>query len=172
MQIGNFILPTIWKQIQGYPNYEISICGQVRNINTNKNLKPGLVRGYYTVTLAKNKKSKHLRVHRLVMQNFIPNIEKCECIDHIDNNKTNNSISNLRWCTRQQNNFNRSLNVNSTTKVKGVVWINDIQRWRALIHFNNKTIYIGSYTNIEDAKNARQEMAQKLFGDFIHSSEK
>ena len=179
MQIGDIILPTIWVQIKNFPKYEVSICGQVRNFKTKIILKPCITNGYYCVSLAKTNTSKTQkiqcktqRVHRLVLMNFIPNIEKCECIDHINNNRLDNTISNLRWCTQQQNNFNRSLNLNSTSKVKGVVWINDIQRWRALIHFNNKTIDIGSYTNIEDAKNARQEMAQKLFGDFIHSSEK
>ena len=110
MQIGNFILPTIWKQIEGYPNYEISICGQVSNFKTKRILKISINdHGYYCITLYKNNVSKSHRIHRLILMNFIPNIENKKFIDHINNNKLDNTISNLRWCSPSENNFNCAL---------------------------------------------------------------
>ena len=171
MQIGNFILPTIWKQIQGYPNYEISICGQVRNFKTKRVLKQCINHnGYYRVHLSKNNLDTIHRVHRLVALNFIPNIDNKECVDHINNLKLDNTISNLRWCTPSENQFNRSLNKNNKSGYKGIARENN--KWRVTIWHNNKKINIECFIDIEDAKNARQEMAQKLFGEFVNDCEK
>lgn len=61
-------------------------------------------RGYHTVNLHKNGFSKGYLVSRLVAQAFIPNPDNLPEVDHIDENKDNNCVSNLRWCTRQFNN--------------------------------------------------------------------
>ena len=173
MQIGNFILPTIWKQIQGYPNYEISICGQVKNINTNKILKPiNHNTGYYMVCLWKDNIDKQYLIHRLVAISFIPNIHKNKYVDHINNCRVDNTISNLRWCTNQENCFNSSLNKNNTSSIKGVSWKKDKQKWRAHITLNSKFIHLGYFINIEDAKKARQDKAKEIFGDFVNACEK
>ena len=83
----------------------------------------------------------------------------CDSIDHINNVKLDNTISNLRWCTFQQNQFNKKVYKQSTTGIKGVVWIESIKKWRAIIGFNKRTNYLGSFTNIDDAIKARKEMA-------------
>jgi hypothetical protein len=56
--------------------------------------------------------------------------------------------------------------------VKGVFWNKQREKWRAHIYLNKKTIYLGLYDDLEDAKNARQQFANELFGDFIHVCEK
>ena len=171
MQIGDFILPTIWTLVKRYPNYEVSICGQVRNFKTKRILKYFTNdRGYYYVSISQKSKSINLKIHRLVLENFIPNVEKKENIDHVNNNKLDNTISNLRWCTPSENQFNRSLNKNNKSGYKGIAWENN--KWRVTIRHNNKRINLGYFINIEDAKNARQEMAQKLFGEFLNDCEK
>ena len=60
--------------------------------------------GYCTVSLYKNFNSKDIRVHRLVGEAFIPNPDNLPFINHIDENKQNNRVENLEWCTRQYNN--------------------------------------------------------------------
>ena len=100
---------TVWLPIEDYPNYEISICGQVRNIKTKRVLKQCINRnGYYYVKLNRNnEKFKHQRIHRVVAKTFIPNLNNENFVDHIDSNRLNNTVSNLRWVSSQQNNFNR-----------------------------------------------------------------
>ena len=93
----------IWKTIEEFDNYEISNLGRVRNITTGKVLKPVLDnRGYYKVFLYNNKAYTRF-IHRLVAENFIPNPDNYPCVNHIDEVKKNNSISNLEWCSYQYN---------------------------------------------------------------------
>ena len=103
--------------------------------------------------------------------NFIPNINNEKCIDHKNNNKLDNTISNLRWCTNTQNSYNRQLNKNSTSGIKGINWNKINKNWRVRISFNNKEINLGSFKNIEDAKIARQLKAIELYGEFINDCE-
>ena len=174
LELLNKILEyTIWLPIKDYENYEVSICGSVRNITTKKFLKPYICKsGYYYVALSKNGIKKKFKIHRLIAIHFIPNIFNKEFVDHIDNFKLNNTISNLRWCTCQQNQFNKKVYKHSTTGIKGVVWIESIKKWRAKIGYNKRTIYLGSFTNIDDAIKARKEMAAELFGEFLNEIEK
>ena len=173
MQIGDFILPTIWKQINGYPNYEISICGHVRNFKTKRVLKPWLNRkNYYCISLYENNMVKKYNIHRLVAFNFIPNINNDKFVDHINNIKLDNTISNLRWCTNQENHLNQPIRINNTSGVKGVYWDKNRLKWVPEIKFNHKKIYLGRYDNFEDAKKARQDKAKELFGEFLNDCEK
>ena len=93
-------------------------------------------------------------------------------MDHIDNCKLNNTISKLRWCSNQENQFNSQLNKTNTSGIRGVIWFKQTKKWRAEIKFNNKKIYLGYFTNIEDAKQARQKKAAELFGEFLNACEK
>lgn len=94
-----------WKKIKGFENYEISNEGEVRNIITGLVLKQAdNGRGYLEVGLHINKKRKHKYIHRLVAEAFIPNPESKPEVNHIDENKTNNNVSNLEWVTRTENN--------------------------------------------------------------------
>ena len=67
-------------------------------LKTNKNKK-----GYLYVVLSKNGKSKIVRIHRLVAQTFIPNLQNKPQVNHIDGIKSNNVVSNLEWCTNSEN---------------------------------------------------------------------
>ena len=59
--------------------------------------------GYHFVSLYKSGKSKQFYVHQLVARAFIPNPNNKNCVDHIDNNKANNNVANLKWVTHKEN---------------------------------------------------------------------
>lgn len=100
-----------WKSIVGYEGlYEVSDFGRVRSLqsgrwhNRQKILKPrdnGY--GYLQVILCRDGIHKHMRVHRLVAEAFVPNPNNLETVNHRDENKHNNSSSNLEWMTRGDN---------------------------------------------------------------------
>ncbi len=84
-------------------------------------------------------------------------------IDHIDGNKTNNSIENLREADALENSRNRKKPVNNTSGYVGVSWHKADKKWRASIRDRYKTISLGSFEKIEDAAEARK-IAEMEFG--------
>lgn len=109
----------IWKCIKGYEGlYQVSNFGRVRSLGRwvkGKNgsirfyrgriLKPGTnTFGYLFVNLFKNNKQKTITIHRLVAEAFIPNTDNLPMINHKDENKQNNNVNNLEWCTSSYNN--------------------------------------------------------------------
>ena len=97
----------IWKAvaIEGYEHYEVSTMGRVRNTKNGKLKKPQThVNGYLYMTLYDGDGGKrNVFVHRLVGLTFIENPENKSEINHIDENKQNNCVENLEWCTRSEN---------------------------------------------------------------------
>lgn len=108
----------IWLPIEGYENlYEVSNLGRVRRLEsvvTNKNgvklkvpgklLKPGTnTCGYLLVNLCKNGIRRNFLIHRLVSQAFLPNPDKKPQVNHLSEDKQNNSVENLEWCSAKEN---------------------------------------------------------------------
>lgn len=99
----------MWKPVCNFPNYEVSSNGEVRSINYNhtgicKTLKPSISsKGYYGVILVKDSRRFYRSVHRLVAEAFLPNPNDLPYINHRDENKLNNKVSNLEWCTAKYN---------------------------------------------------------------------
>lgn len=91
----------IWKKIDGFETYSVSNMGRVRNDSTDKMLKPKSVWGYQSVMLYPGRKM--MRVHRLVALTFIPNPDNLPQVNHINEDKTDNRVENLEWCTAQYN---------------------------------------------------------------------
>jgi hypothetical protein len=161
-----------YKIIEGFENYSISNFGNVKINKTGKIIKPILNQcGYCRIYLYKNGKRKTFSVHRLVALTFVPNPENKPSIDHINNDRTNNNVNNLRWCTNQQNQFNKGIAKNNTSGVKGVYFKKEIGKWCAQLKNNGKNFHLGYFDNIEDAKKARQTKAKELFGEFINTIE-
>ena len=146
----------IYKKIEEYEKYEVSNLGNVRNIDTGRILKPGKNGddGYYFVILSKDRFQKNFYIHRLVGFAFIPNPQKLTDIDHIDRNKTNNSIPNLRWISKSNNLRNRTKFKNSSSKYMGVYFDKREGKYQARIKINNKHKHIGYYEKEEDAAHA------------------
>jgi len=161
-----------YKPIEDFENYEISNLGSVRNKKTGRILKYFINKdGYYKVMLWKNNKGFNKKIHQLIAQAFIENPENKQCIDHIDNNRLNNNINNLRWATNQENSQNRQLSSNNTSGVKGVSFHKKANKWQAHIKIDGIKIHLGYFDNIEDAKQARVIKAQQAFGVYINSCE-
>lgn len=95
-------------EIQGFPGYTISRDGVVTNIKTGKVKMPSLNKktGYMYVLLHKNGKQHNITIHRLLALHYIPNPNGLRCVDHINRNKTDNRVENLRWVTQSQNGVN------------------------------------------------------------------
>ena len=94
----------IWKDIKGYEGlYQISSHGRVKSLfRYKKILKPALqTKGYFYVSLCKP--NKNFTIHRLVAEAFIPNPDNLPCVNHKDEDKTNNHVDNLEWCTYEYN---------------------------------------------------------------------
>lgn len=94
----------IYKDIAGFEDiYEVSNLGNVRNKTTGKLLKQHKVSEYLLVKLYSNGIGKNYLVHRLVAETFIPNPDNKPEVDHVDENKLNNNVDNLRWVNHQEN---------------------------------------------------------------------
>ena len=91
----------VWRSIENYENYVVSSFGKIKNTKTARILKAGLSsHGYLTVALYEDVfAKKSYNIHRLVCRTFINNPDNKECVDHKNNDKTNNHINNLRWAT-------------------------------------------------------------------------
>ena len=97
----------IWENIRGYEGlYQVSNYGRIKSLHKNGKIINGYIdgKGYMHVALSKNGKKKWFRIHRLVAQAFIPNHDNLPIINHKDENKLNNRVDNLEWCTTKYNN--------------------------------------------------------------------
>ncbi len=107
----------------------------------------------------------HIIMHRQIL-----GLERGDkkCVDHTDHNTLNNSRSNIRICTHQQNHMNRKPNTNTSSKYKGVCWYKRYKKWVAKIKIKGKTKYIGYFTMEEAAARAYDGTAKKEFGEFAY----
>ena len=94
------------RDIPGYESlYAATSCGRIWSYRRKKFLKPwDDGRGYLCVNLYKNSKCKHYKIHRLVAEVYLPNSDNLPQVNHKDENKSNNALSNLEWCTAAYNN--------------------------------------------------------------------
>ncbi len=91
-------------------------------------------------------------------------------VDHINGDRADNRISNLRLAVRSQNNANSRLRKDSTSGFKGVSFSKKMNKWYGQIRVNGKLIYLGSYRTPEEAHVAYVAAAEKHFGEFARAS--
>ena len=142
--------PLIWKM---RPNVRIRI-GDVAGCLGTKN--------YYLIRIDR----KNYRLHRLIWIYHNGDIPDGMIVDHVDGNRTNNRIENLRLATYSENNYNRKTASNNTSGVKGVYWNKESKKWRAKIVVDHKTIHIGMFHTIEEAETAITAARNNIHGDF------
>ena len=159
-----------FRVIKDFENYSISNLGNVKNNKNEKILKPMLMNGYKRVSLKKNGIKYYYYIHKLLGEIFLSNPNNKTFINHIDNNKLNNSINNLRWCNIDEIKVNRTVSCNNKCGVKGVYFYGGL--WEAQITHKKRTYNLGTFKTIEEATTARQKKANELFGEFVNVCEK
>ena len=134
-----------WKSIPGYEGlYEVSSYGRVKSLEISYIKKNGIMdhkpeiilspknngTGYFMVCLYKNKTHKYYLIHRLVALTFLPNPDNLPCVNHKDEDKTNNKVDNLEWCDHKYNsNYNGGLKKRSQRmKENGIYEKNALKR--------------------------------------------
>lgn len=144
-----------WKTIKDYEDYKINTNGDV--MRGSKLLKHKKEKnGYSRVTLFLNGKPRLISVHRLVLQTFNP-IDVYMEVDHINYERSDNRLENLRWCSPTQNKRNVRKPIGCSSKYIGVYKRG--KKWHCGVRINGKKIFCGSF-NIE-------EEAGKRYNDVI-----
>lgn len=144
----------IWKDIKGYEGlYQVSNTGKVKSLkrNTNnqycnkdKERKYYNIHGYLQIILCKEGKKQSSLVHRLVAETFIPNPDKLPCVNHKDENKLNNNVENLEWCTYEYNTNYGTRNKRSSEKTRNNKFS------RPVLQYTLNGVYIKEYPSIKE----------------------
>lgn len=158
----------IWKQIPQFGRYEASNLGRIKS-KCNKNeiiLRPGYSgRGYLSVVIYRSdgRPKRSIAVHQLVAMAFLGyemNGHKI-VVDHIDQNKVNNRVDNLRLVTNRENMANKP----RKSKYIGVNYVESRGKYRARIRDGSVIKWLGYHDSELDAHKAYQDALEKLKKD-------
>jgi hypothetical protein len=145
------------KRIKNFENYWISLNGDVWSDKRNNFIKPQLRKdGYFQVCLRKDKKNCNQLLHRLLADAFIENPNNFPITDHIDKNKLNNDLNNLRWTTQQKNCLNKTGNVKETN-----IYFHKKNNCYE-VKFNFKQRIRKTFKTLEEAIKFRNETQEKI----------
>ena len=100
---------------------------------------------------------------------FVEDGDETKAIDHIDRDKTNNNLLNLRFCTPAQNQYNTGLRKNNTSGCKGIDWKKRQQKWLARITLNGERKSLGYFNTKEEAYEAYKQASKELHGEFSYT---
>lgn len=174
-----------WKAVRMYENeYEVSNLGRVRSLarevvylnSTPRKYKAKVVKGwnnadgYAMVCLTRSKVKKSKCVHQIMFEAFIGIIPTGHVVDHIDCNKSNNDLSNLRLATSYENLLNRAGDRNAASSYKGVSKHKASGKWRARIGVNKVEISLGYHDTEEEAARAYNTAAKNLHKEFAYQN--
>jgi hypothetical protein len=125
--------------------------------------------GYIDVVIDATRK----RQHRIVWECFHGVLTKSTniMIDHINGDKSDNRLCNLRVASRSQNNANSKLSKRNKSGYKGVLWSKEKKKWRAEIRKDKKSKHLGYFDNILDAVKAYNKTAIEYFGEYALCNE-
>ena len=129
----------IWKDIKGYEGlYQVSSLGRIKSLervdSNNHRVHERILKlrhnehGYYECALCKEGKQKKLKVHRLVADAFIPNVNNYPVVNHKDEVRDNNIVDNLEWCTHKYNINYGTAQKRKSDKLKGRHTLNEFKK--------------------------------------------
>lgn len=153
----------IWKDILGYEGlYQISNLGDIKSLSkrkrTNQIVKSSIATKYCRLGLFKDFKQKHFFIHILVWTNFNGQIPKGMQVDHINNNKLDNRLSNLQLLSPKENS-RKSIAIYKKSKLPIHIYQNKkgskYKPYISMFVLDNKLKSLGTYATIEEALNAQ-----------------
>lgn len=148
----------MYKELEEAAGIYIYDDGRVWNEKKQKFISTSLdEKGYVKVSLWVNKKVKTLKIHRLVAKYFIPNPYNYKEVNHKDEDKTNNCVSNLEWCNRKYN-----VNYGNRSKKVSQSMLNNRQSKKVLQYDRNGN-FVREYPSIHEA--ARQLGKESVHGE-------
>ena len=112
-------------------------------------------------TTIAGKKGRKVYLHRQVVD-----AQKGPIIDHADQNKLNNTRSNLRIADKAKNGMNLKKKPDTTSRHKGVTWNKQCNKWQATIKANGKNFYLGVFHSEDEAGHVYNKAAIQLHGEF------
>lgn len=134
----------IFREIDGFPDYEISNLGRVCSFKGKypKILKLGKnPKGYLCVNLYTDRKRVMKTIHRLVAEAFVPNPENKPQVNHIDENKLNNEVDNLEWVTCGEN-INHGIGNKRRAEARS----------KAVVQYTSDGVFIAEYSSLAEAE--------------------
>lgn len=169
----------MWIDVPGYEGiYQATSNGSIRSLDRKNSigrktkgrvLKPAISqKGYYTVYLHKNGVGKSVLVHRIVALCFLPGFSDEYQIDHIDRNRLNCDISNLRLATQSQN-MSNMVKPSAKRKYKGVTERRG--RFCPAITIKKRTYHYGTYDDPIEAARVYDKHAIEFFGEYALTNE-
>lgn len=133
-----------WQPLKNHPSYEIytDFPYQIRKIHSHRVIKTwrDQTRGnYYCILLD----GKRYRLHHILANHFIDNPNGLRCVDHIDHDRGNNRIENLRWCSHKQNLNNRSDQTFVDDIPEDAIKVDQFKGWNFEdLYFHDNTFYV------------------------------
>lgn len=151
----------VWKPVKGYEGlYEVSNVGIVKSLfRYKKALKPSVTKnGYLTVELFRDKIGKRFLVHRIVAESFIPNPDDLPQVNHKDEDKKNNNVDNLEWCSAK---YNMNYGEGAKTRHKKINYskpcyaknakINGMKTCKPIFQFSKDGVIVNKYASAKEA---------------------
>lgn len=142
-------------------NYDPTTGSLVRRSSRQGNLGCISDQGYLRVKIGRQVYS----VHRVIWK-IATGSEPPSMLDHIDGNRLNNRVSNLRAASHGDNQQNSGRQRNNTSGHKGVSWSRTHKSWQASIMGDGKSVWLGRYKNLEDAVKVVADTRNRLHGEF------